>query len=176
MAQAFVVFVTRGRQAFRVRTTSIFWAVSSLFAIASPAQQSLVREQTRFQILSSGLIRLEYSPHRKFVDAASVDEDARRSMRSIANEVFIPDEIRCHLALQAAGQSRQEVMARPDFGAASVPASAVNRSLDGHGFIYFGTQTPFPLRPGAFDSRKATLKWGGGQAEVTRDVQWRSKI
>src|SRR5215469_2421901 len=73
MVQAFAVFATRGRRVFRVRTTSIiFGAVSSLFVIASPAQQNLVREQARFQILSPGVIRLEYSPHRKFVEAPSV--------------------------------------------------------------------------------------------------------
>jgi len=89
MTQAFVVFVTRGRRAFRVRTTSIFYAVSSLFAMASPAQQNLVREQARLQILSSRVIRLEYSLHRKFVDApkwgggqAEVTRDVQWSSKS----------------------------------------------------------------------------------------------
>ena len=31
-----------------------------------------MRAEVRFQILSPGVIRLEYSPHRKFVDAPSV--------------------------------------------------------------------------------------------------------
>jgi hypothetical protein len=133
---------------------------------------------------------------------AEADEDARRATRSIENAAFAPEEINqmtaellgCRLAAQATGKRSPEVIARLDYDAASVPADATvsytisfpksespgwdhaSRSVDNHGFTHFETQAPFPLAPGAHWIRvKAVLQWDSGQAEVTRDLQWRNE-
>jgi glycosyl hydrolase family 31/uncharacterized protein DUF5110 len=53
-------------------TISTLCALSATFSIAINAQESVVRADARFQVLSSGLVRLEYSRRRRFADAPSV--------------------------------------------------------------------------------------------------------
>lgn len=127
-----------------------------------------------------------------------LDSDALKSTRSIENAQFSSEEISemtatllgCVLAAKVNGDLSPRIVGRLDYDSESMPGARViyeiilpedsppgwgevTRTFDDQHFIHFEIQAPFPSRPGTHLIRvKATLKWNGGQTEVTRDVQW----
>lgn len=69
----FILFVKPARpKGGHILSAFILYALSTMFCFSSAAQENVVRAEARFEILSPGVIRLEYSPRRKFVDTPSV--------------------------------------------------------------------------------------------------------
>ena len=126
------------------------------------------------------------------------DPDALKATRTIEDDVFTPEEISqmtaellgCKLAVRATGNPSPKVTGRLDCDSDSLPGAEVSyeislphdnppgwgeisRSLDDQRFVHFEVQAPFPPRPGAHHMQlTAVLKWNGGRAEVTHDVEW----
>jgi hypothetical protein len=126
------------------------------------------------------------------------DADAVKATHMIEAATFTPEEIShmtaellgCKLTASATGNPSPTVTGRLDYDSESLPAAQVSyeialpednppgwgevsRTLDDQHFIHFEIQAPFPPQPGSHPFQlKAMLKWAGGQAELSREVEW----